>query len=45
MKNILRFLVIAFCMWTTNAVFAEEVHKNGGKSTDVIKETAAGCAA
>jgi len=45
MKNILRFLVIAFCLWATNTVFAEEIHKSGGKSADVIKETAAGCAA
>ncbi|MCK9421990.1 MAG: hypothetical protein M0Q38_05280 [Bacteroidales bacterium] len=45
MKNILRFLLIACCLWITNTVFAEEVHRSGGKSTDVIKETAAGCAA
>ncbi len=45
MKNILRFVLIAFSMWITNAAFTEEVHKGGSKSADVIKETAAGCAA
>ena len=46
MKNILRFFVIALvCVLFTNAVIAEEVHKGGGsKSTNTIKETAAGCA-
>ena len=46
MKNILRFLVIALCsILITNGLFAEEVHKVGGtKSSNSIKETAAGCA-
>ncbi len=46
MKNILRFLVIALCcLMGTNGLLAEEVHKVGGtKSTNTIKETAAGCA-
>ncbi len=46
MKNILRFLMIALCcILVTNGLLAEEVHKVGGnKSTNTIKETAAGCA-
>jgi len=46
MKNILRFLVIALCcLMVTNGLLAEEVHKVGGtKSTNSIKEIAAGCA-
>ncbi len=46
MKNILRYLVIAICcLLVTNAILAEEVHKVGvNKSTNTIKETAAGCA-
>ena len=46
MKNILRFLVIALCcIVVPNLLRAEEVHKVGGtKSTNTIKETAAGCA-
>ncbi|MCX6268755.1 MAG: T9SS C-terminal target domain-containing protein, partial [Bacteroidetes bacterium] len=46
MKNILRFLVIALCcMVVSDGIRAEEVHKVGGtKSTNSIKETAAGCA-
>lgn len=47
MKNIFRFLLIAFCgVMITHGIRAEEVHKKGGtKSTGTIKETAAGCAA
>ncbi len=46
MKNILRFLVIALCcVVVSNVLRAEEVHKVGGtKSTNTLKETAAGCA-
>jgi hypothetical protein len=47
MKNIFCFLVIALCcIVVSNVLLAEEVHKVGGtKSSSVIKETAAGCAA
>jgi len=47
MKNILRFLVIILCsIVISNVALAEEFHKSGGtKSTNIIKETAAGCSA
>ena len=47
MKNILRFLVIALCcIVVSNVLRAEEFHKVGGtKSTNTVKETAAGCSA
>ncbi len=46
MKNILRFLVITLCcIMVSNVLPAEEFHKvSGMKSTNTIKETAAGCA-
>ncbi|NCA75675.1 MAG: T9SS C-terminal target domain-containing protein [Alphaproteobacteria bacterium] len=45
MKNIHRLLVIALSlMVVTSVVRAEEVHKASGKSTNTLKETAAGCA-
>ncbi len=44
MKNILRFLVIGFCcLLISNVILAEEVHRVGTKSTNTIKEIAAGC--
>jgi len=45
MKNILRFVAVAFCcMLIVNPVLAEEVHKGSGtKSSNTIKATAAGC--
>jgi hypothetical protein len=46
MKNILRFLVLAICcIFAADAVFAREVKKPGTKSSNTIKEVAAGCQA
>ena len=46
MKNIFRFLLIALCLMVfSNVTLAEELHMVGGtKSTNNLKETAAGCA-
>jgi hypothetical protein len=44
MKNIFRFLLVSLCwMMIFDTVYAEEVHKPGTKSSNTIKETAAGC--
>ncbi len=44
MKNIFRFLLISLCwMLVISVVTAREVQKQGTKSTDGIKEVAAGC--
>ncbi len=44
MKNILRSLFVTIlCLIVADASFAREVQKSGTKSTNTIKETAAGC--
>lgn len=44
MKNIFRFLLISLCwMMFSDVLYAEEVHVHGAKSSNVIKEQAAGC--
>ncbi len=44
MKNIYRFLLLTFClMMVFDAVYADKVRKPGTKSSNEVKEQAAGC--